>query len=361
MIRKRDLTLILLAVVPGWMLFGDLTWVRAQGTAFTFQGKLSENGVPAANSYDMQFKLFDTENVETGTQQGSTITVPGVVVSNGVFNTTLDFGITVFNGSPRYLEIGVRRAGSANPYALLDPRQPILSSPYAMRSLTASQADGLSVSCMNCITASNMADGAVTAGKIAPQQVVKSIGGLRDDVGITAGPGISIVPANNTLTISSVPLPAPPPLTRLTLAVPGVTGGNPDGSIELYSASSGLQRQSGSSAVFANLKVIKGIDRASYKLQQAAAAGTPYATVTLNFYSIDPVTMAQTLTLRLTIGNSLVRLIQPSFSAPQDISAAREDLEFSFSVIKWEYLIPGMPSVTTCWNLQSQSTQCSGV
>jgi type VI secretion system Hcp family effector len=275
----------------------------------------------------------------------------------------------VFNGSPRYLEIAVRAAGSADPYTLLDPRQPILPSPYAIRSLTSSQADGLSVSCLSCITASNMANGAVTADKIAPQQVVKSIAGLKDDVGINAGPGISIAQANNTLTISSVPLPGAPPLTHLTLVIPGVTGGNADGSIEVFSASSGLARVpslgggtgSGDPADFANLKVTKGVDRASYRLQQAAAAGTHYTTVTLNFYRIDPGTLAETLTYRLILGNSVVRLIQPSFSAPQEVGMAREDVEFGFEVIKWEYLIPGMPSVIACWNLQSLTASCSGV
>ena len=33
----------------------------AQSTSFTYQGKLSTAGNPASGSYDMQFKLFDTE------------------------------------------------------------------------------------------------------------------------------------------------------------------------------------------------------------------------------------------------------------------------------------------------------------
>ena len=39
----------------------------AQTTQFTYQGKLSESGVPANGTYEMQFKLFDA--LTGGTQQ----------------------------------------------------------------------------------------------------------------------------------------------------------------------------------------------------------------------------------------------------------------------------------------------------
>jgi type VI secretion system Hcp family effector len=363
MLTRRAFMPILVALIPTLILFGDLHSVRAQGTAFTFQGKLSDNGVPANNSYDMQFKVFDTAALGTGTQRGTTVTVLANQVTNSLFQATLDFGIGVFNGSPRYLEIGIRLAGGVNPYTLLDPRQPILSSPYAMRSLTASQADGLSVSCVNCITAANILDGTLTAAKMAPQQVVKSIGGLKDDVGITAGPGISIGQANNNITFSTAPAAAPPQLSRLTMILPGVTGGNADGSIEVYSYSNGLQNSctptSCGRAVFANLRVTKGLDRASYRIQQAAVGFTTYATVTLNFYSIDPTTQVQTLTHRVKLANALVRLTRPNLSPPQEITAAREEVEFDYSAIKWEYLIP--VSVFTCWNLTLNTNSCTGL
>jgi hypothetical protein len=89
----------------------------------------------------MQFKLFDSATVGTGTQQGSAITDSAVQVTNGVFTVQLDFGTGIFDGSARFLEIGIRPAGSPAPLTILSPRQPMSSSPYAVRSATAGSAD----------------------------------------------------------------------------------------------------------------------------------------------------------------------------------------------------------------------------
>src|SRR5262249_20184883 len=107
---------------------------------------LTDSGNPANGNYDLQFKLFDTVTVGTGTQQGATITNPTVQVAGGIFNVTLDFGTSVFDGTARYLEIGVRPAGSPNPYTVLSPRQQITSSPYAIQTLNATQLGGLPAS-----------------------------------------------------------------------------------------------------------------------------------------------------------------------------------------------------------------------
>src|SRR5215510_2208313 len=61
----------------------------AQSTSFTYQGKLSENGSPANGVYLMEFRLFDA--LSAGSQQGSTITLGSVTVTNGIFAVTLDF------------------------------------------------------------------------------------------------------------------------------------------------------------------------------------------------------------------------------------------------------------------------------
>src|SRR5688572_5134253 len=83
----------------------------AQGSVFTYQGKLTDAGNPANGTYEMQFKLFDTADVGTGAQQGDTVALPTVQVSAGIFTVPLDFTAAVFNGEPRYLEISVRPAG----------------------------------------------------------------------------------------------------------------------------------------------------------------------------------------------------------------------------------------------------------
>ena len=120
--------------------------VYAQGTAFTYQGRLTDNGNPADGTFDMQFKLFNL--VSGGTQQGSTITNPMVQVENGVFSVQLNFGAcaSCFNGAARFLEISIRPAGSPDPYTVLSPRQPITSAPYAMRAADAGQLGGIAAS-----------------------------------------------------------------------------------------------------------------------------------------------------------------------------------------------------------------------
>jgi hypothetical protein len=213
----------------GLLLFASAA--LAQTTAFTYQGKLTDAGNPANGNFDLQFKLFDTVTVGTGAQQGITLVRNPVTASAGVFTVTLDFGANVFSGADRYLEIGVRPAGSGSAYTLLAPRQPLTSSPYAIQTLNAQQLGGvaanqylqtngngagltnlnagsittgtLSNARLGQLPTANLADGAVTAAKIASGQVVKSVNTLKDDVTLAAGANISITPAGNTLTIAA--------------------------------------------------------------------------------------------------------------------------------------------------------------
>src|ERR1041385_6642571 len=127
----------------------------AQTTAFTYQGKLTDTGSPANGAYDFQFKLFDA--LSSGTQLGSTLTLNNVNVTGGVFTVNLDFGVCAgcFSGSDRFLEISVKPNGGGA-FVLLTPRQQITLTPYAIRSLTATSADGLSVACVSCVTSSQI-------------------------------------------------------------------------------------------------------------------------------------------------------------------------------------------------------------
>src|SRR5262249_481155 len=82
--------------------------VVAQTTAFTYQGKLSDSGNAVTGTYDLQVKLFDA--LSGGTQQGTTLSLTTVPVSNGLLTVTLDFGAcpTCFNGAARFLEISIK-------------------------------------------------------------------------------------------------------------------------------------------------------------------------------------------------------------------------------------------------------------
>jgi hypothetical protein len=115
----------------------------AQTTGFTYQGRLTDSGTSANGNYDLQFALWD--NVNGGTQIGSTQTINTVAVTNGVFTVSLDFGASSFPGANRFLEVSARPTGGGS-FTLLTPRQPITSTPYAVRALNASSADSVPVS-----------------------------------------------------------------------------------------------------------------------------------------------------------------------------------------------------------------------
>ncbi|MBI1766735.1 MAG: hypothetical protein HYR56_35460 [Acidobacteria bacterium] len=123
----------------------------AQTTAFTYQGKLIDAGSPANGNYDLQFKLFDTATVGTGTQQGTPVVVSNTTVTAGVFTVQLDFGAGVFSGANRFLEIGVEPPSSGT-FTTLGPRQPITATPYAIKSANTATADSLSPACMGCVS-----------------------------------------------------------------------------------------------------------------------------------------------------------------------------------------------------------------
>ncbi len=100
------------------------------GTAFTYQGQLNSAGTPYTGACDMQFGLWD--DATAGAQIGVTQTVSSLSVSNGLFTTLLDFGAGAFNGSARWLAIGVRCPAGSGGYTALAPRQALTPAPYAV-------------------------------------------------------------------------------------------------------------------------------------------------------------------------------------------------------------------------------------
>jgi hypothetical protein len=105
------------------------------GTAFTYQGRLVENGTPATGAYDLELKLFDAP--AGGGQVFTTLLYEDVAVGNGLFTVALDFGPTTFTGSARWLEIGVRPGASTGPFTLLPARQELTPAPNAIFGATA--------------------------------------------------------------------------------------------------------------------------------------------------------------------------------------------------------------------------------
>jgi hypothetical protein len=103
--------------------------LRAQATAFTYQGRLNDSGLAANRSYDFRFAIFDSTNLP-GILVAGPVTNSAVVVTNGLFTVALDFGASPFSGPARWLDIAVRTNGGA--FVSLSPRQALAPSPYAI-------------------------------------------------------------------------------------------------------------------------------------------------------------------------------------------------------------------------------------
>lgn len=119
---------LLRASILLWVLFATASG-SAQGTAFMYQGRLSDNGQPANGTYDLTFALYDSTN-QPGNMVAGIVTNLGTTVVTGLFNASLDFGNS-FDGTARWVEIGVRTNGAAN-FVTLSPRQPLTPVPYAI-------------------------------------------------------------------------------------------------------------------------------------------------------------------------------------------------------------------------------------
>lgn len=142
----------------------------AQSTSFNYQGNLKSGGVDANGSHDFEFALFDAAS--GGAQLGATVTQSGVTVTNGTFAAVLDFG-NQFPGAGRFLEIRVRQAGGGA-FTPMTPRQQILSTPYAVKSLSSD-------------TSTTSANAAQLGGVAASQYVVTGDTRLSDARTPTAG------------------------------------------------------------------------------------------------------------------------------------------------------------------------------
>ncbi len=166
-LTRRTPRLLLLLLSLTLLLLSAAHTASAQTTTFTYQGRLTDAGALANGSYDFQFSLFDG----AGVQQGASLERPGVALTDGSFVAQLDFG-DVFDGTDRVLEIGVRPGGSADAYTILDPRWPITSTPYAIRSLKAAASD-TATNATTADTATTATD-ATQLGGVAADQYVKT-------------------------------------------------------------------------------------------------------------------------------------------------------------------------------------------
>lgn len=107
----------------------QLSTASAQGTAFTYQGQLQNNGAPAGGTYNLTFTLFTTNT--GGTAVAGPVTNSAIAVTNGLFTVTMDFGSGPWNGQTNWLEIAVETNGGSS-FTTLAPRQQVTPTPYAI-------------------------------------------------------------------------------------------------------------------------------------------------------------------------------------------------------------------------------------
>src|SRR5688572_24213411 len=159
---------------------------RAQTPAFTYQGRLTDGAIGASGTYQMEFTLFGSPS---GSDQiGPTITDSAVSVRDGIFTVQLDFSPAspFATGADRWLEIAVRRPSDPPGFTTLTPRQQIRSSPFSIRSVSASEADSLSPACLLCVTDAQISSiqGSKVTGPVANATTADNVSGV---VGIANG------------------------------------------------------------------------------------------------------------------------------------------------------------------------------
>lgn len=200
-----------LLFLPLLMLLLGTGIANAQNTAFTYSGRLNDNGVPVNGSTVFLFTVFDSAGGDT-VIHGPLNSGP-VDVVNGLFIVRIDFGANVFTGPPRWLDIQARVPGAAA-FRLLTPRQEMTSAPYAIRAQTAgSLADG-------SLTASQLRIGG--AAPVAGQFLSYSGGDLVwTDPGVAAGGIWALNDTRAYYNAGNVGIGTATPDTRLTVFTPG--------------------------------------------------------------------------------------------------------------------------------------------
>jgi hypothetical protein len=117
------------ALLALWILNAAHSTAFAQGTAFTYQGQLQNNGSLASGTYDLQFTLYT--NATGGNSVTGPVTNSAVTITNGFFTVTMDFGPGPWNGQTTWLQIGVE-SNDITTFTPLSPRQQLTPVPYAI-------------------------------------------------------------------------------------------------------------------------------------------------------------------------------------------------------------------------------------
>ena len=121
--RSAPWLLALTAIAPG-------AYAQPAGTAFTYQGRLTDAGTPVEGPIDFRFILYNAP--VGGSQVGGTVTIDDVPVVAGLFTVPLNFGSLAFAGDSRFLEIAARPGSSTGTYTVFGARQELKPAPHSV-------------------------------------------------------------------------------------------------------------------------------------------------------------------------------------------------------------------------------------
>lgn len=167
----------------------------AQGTAFTYQGRLAIGDAPHSGSTIFTPTLWDAStngNLVAGNSPGGLT----VTVTNGLFVLALNFGSHFSAGADRWLQLEVSTNGGGA-FTTLNPRQKITAAPYA---ITAGAVTGvIPTSQLNGqLTSGQIANGAIGAAQVNNSEVQ-----LRVTGSAPVGLFITGIAANGSITTAS--------------------------------------------------------------------------------------------------------------------------------------------------------------
>ena len=103
----------------------------------TYQGRLSDAGIPLNDTADFEFSLQDASS---GGTEIAFATADAVQVIDGLFTVELQFGGGAFGGEDRWVEILVRSPAGAGGFTTLSPLQRITPAPEAIHARAATTA-----------------------------------------------------------------------------------------------------------------------------------------------------------------------------------------------------------------------------